>query len=357
VLYFILFRTLITRFEDLPNEVIYEIFDCLDVCHAFDGFFYLNTRFRYLLINSPLLLKVDLSCTSKSIFEDCCTYIIGANVHRIVSLRLSNPLAIDLFLSIFSLNASFTQLETLVFTQIDFKNVESLVTNLLSLPRLYSLTINHNIEIVDSSEIYRLIFQLPFLKSCILSPKCYGGSLSLSIAKNEISPIEYLSINRHCSLNQLIALLSYTPHLRRLSCLSLTETANPNLTISMIYPPLTHISLKLWRMSFDAFKILCSNLFSRLEVLSICTRADDHYLIADRWEQLIRNHMSHLRIFDFQHYWEPIDNNIIEQQTYHVLIDRFTSAFWINRKWFFAHQHFSRRAVRDAVFYSTYPYR
>ncbi|CAF4710045.1 unnamed protein product, partial [Rotaria sp. Silwood2] len=247
-----------TKFEHLPNEVIYEIFDCLDVCHAFEAFFNLNIRFQYLLINSPLFLKIDFSCISKSNFQNCCTYIIQPNVHRIVSLRLSNPLSIDLFLTLFSFNASFIQLESLIFTQINFKKLEPILTSLSSLPRLYYLTINNNIEVCDSSEIYRLIFRLPVLKHCIISPKFYGGSLSLHTAKNESSPIEYLSINRHCSLNQLMSLISYTPKLNHLSSLSISETSNARINnISMTYPKLTRSSLKLWRMSFDSFKLLC----------------------------------------------------------------------------------------------------
>lgn len=346
------------KFEDLPNEVMYEIFDCLDICHAFEAFFDLNTRFQYLLINSPLQLKVDFDCVSKSTFRQCCTYLIQPNVHRIVSLRLSNPLTIDFFLSSFSFDMSFIQLESLTFSQINFKKLEPILNNLLSLPRLYSLTINNNIEVCDSSAIYHLIFRLPVLKYCIISPKFYGGSLLLNPAKDESSPIEYLSINRHCSLNQFVSLLSYTPKLCHLSNLSISETSNIRIhSISMTYPKLTNISLKLWRMSFDNFKLLCSKLFYHIQVLNICTRADDHYLMADRWQQLIVNYMPNLRIFDFQHYWEPVDDNNTEQRTYHMLIDRFTSVFWINRQWFFAHQHFSRRGIRDAVFYSTDPYR
>jgi hypothetical protein len=343
------------KFEDLPNEVLYEMFDYLDICHLFESFFYLNNRFQCLLINSPLLFKIDLSCLSKSTFQDCCTYVIQPNLDRILSLRFSNPLTIDLFIS---LNSSFLQLESIVFNQINFQKLEPILINLSSLPRLYSLTINNNIEVCDSSKIYQLIFDLPVLKSCTISPKFYGGSLSLNMIKNVNSSIEYLSINRHCSLNQFLTLLSYTPKLRRLSNLSLSETTNINANhFSINSLKLSHISLKLWRMSFETFKDLSSKLFFHLEVLNICTRADDYYLIAERWEQLIINHMPNLRVFDFQHYWEPLDNSSTEQRTYHTLIERFTSSFWIDRQWFFAHQHFSRRGIRDAVFYSTDPYR
>ena len=356
-MFLLCYRLIVTTFQDLPNEMIYEILDYLDVCHSFESFFSLNDRFLRLLIQSPLPFKMDLSIISKKLFHQCSTSLIDPNQHRIVSLRLSNPLSIELFFSSFSLNQNFSQLECLVFNQIDSNRLPSILTSLASLPRLHSLTINHNIEICDSTPIYRLIFRLPFLKSCVLSPKSYGASLSLCLATNELSPLEHLSINRYCSLDQFVCLLSYTPELRRLSCLSLTERVNPRMDLSRRWTKVTNISLKLWRLSFDSFQLLCSACFHDLQVLSISTRADDHYLIADRWEQLIVRYLPRLRRFDFQHYWEPVDNNDIEQRTYHLLIDRFTTSFWIDRQWFFAHQHFSRRGIRDAVFYSTHPYR
>jgi len=346
------------KFEDLPNEIMYEMFDYLNICDAFESFYYLNTRFEYLLINCQLLLKIDLSCISKSRFEDCCKYLIQPNINNILSLRFFNPLTIDLFLLLFPLNSSFIQLESVVFTQINFEKLELILINFSSLPRLYSLTINNNIQVCNSSQISRLLFDFPVLKYCIISPKFYGGSLLLNPVKSAISSIEYLSINRHCSLNEFVKLLSSTPKLRCLSNLSISETTNINLNNqSIIYPKLIKICLKLWRMSFESFKYISSKFFDHLEILNICTRADDYYLIAERWEQLIINNIPNLRIFDFQHYWEPVDNSDIEQHTYHTLIHRFTSSFWINRQWFFAHQHFSRRGIRDAVFYSTDPYR
>ena len=192
-----------TKFEDLPNEIIYEIFDYLDVCRAFESFFDLNTRFEYLLINCPLLFKIDFSFTSKSTFEHICRQLIQPNKDRIISLHLSNPLTIDLFLSLFTFNESFSQLECVSFNEINFKKLEPILSNFSLLPRLYSLTITNNIEVCDSSEIYRLIFDLSYLKSCTISPKFYGGSLSLNIAKSSNSSIEYLSINRHCSCKSI----------------------------------------------------------------------------------------------------------------------------------------------------------
>ena len=348
----------ITKFEDLPNEVLYELLDYLDSSDSFQAFFNLNHRFEYLLINNPLLLKIDLSHLSKSKFEECCRKILGKNLTRVMSLRFTNPLTIDFFLSFFPLNEFFLQLQSIVFNEINFEKLEPILLGLSLLPRLYSLTINNNIEISDSSSIYHLIFQLPVLKSCIISPKFYGGSLLLKPVTHGNSSIEYLSINRHCSLNQFLTFLSYTPNLRRLANFTLSETTTINDDQFPEHcPHLTHLSIKLWRMSFESFRYLSLKLFHSIQVLKICTRADDYYLLAERWEDLIVHCMPNLRLFDFQHYWEPVDNDENEQRTYHSLIDRFNSSFWIDRQWYFTHQHFPRRGIRDSVFYSTNPYR
>ena len=349
---------MMTNFEDLPNDIIYEILEYLNICDAFEIFFYQNNRFENLFENIPFLFKFDLSLVSRKFFHAICYYLFQKNNSRIISIRLSNPLLIDYFFSFYSFQEKLIRLEFLCFNAIDSnERLESLLTNLIVLPHLQSLTIMNHIENTDPSDIYRLIFGLPFLKSCILSPKRAHRNMSLSLSKNEFSPIQRFSLNRHCTLNQLIHILSYLPDLHHLSCLSLSETNQSIVDINNQFPHLTHLSVKFWRISFDTLKYLSSKYLSQLELLRISTRADDHYLMAERWEHLITTEMPKLRVFDFQHYWEPIDNNHIEQRTYHTLISRFNSIFWTDHQWFFSHQHFSRGKIRDSIFYSIDPYR
>ena len=75
------------------------------------------------------------------------------------------------------------------------------------------------------------------------------------------------------------------------------------------------------------------------EVLRISTSKDREYLNAQRWEQLILSSMTHLRIFDIQCLYQV--RNETYQSKYNQLIKQFTSSFWTQRQWYFAHQHSS----------------
>ncbi|CAF3834303.1 unnamed protein product, partial [Adineta steineri] len=62
-------KEVITCFEDLSNELIYEIFELLDCHHVYQAFYSLNTRFYNLITNSTLPIEVNLSSISKSTFQ------------------------------------------------------------------------------------------------------------------------------------------------------------------------------------------------------------------------------------------------------------------------------------------------
>jgi hypothetical protein len=158
-------------------------------------------------------------------------------------------------------------------------------------------------------------------------------NIRLPIAtNNQFSGIEHLVLGHSCTFNELIAILSYTPRLCRLSCTEVDFSATDNgkrnvITISN----LTHISINQYYENFDKLEIFILQKSSQLQVLRIGVRADLTYLDADRWERLISQYLTHLRIFEFR-YTEPIDEDLALIQS-HELINRFNSSFWIERKW------------------------
>ncbi|CAF1064551.1 unnamed protein product [Rotaria sordida] len=136
-------REIITYFEHLSNELIYEIFEFLDYFRVYKAFFNLNERFHSLLTNSTLLIQINLSSISKSVLQRYYKDIIIRNRHRINLLRLSNLFIYDDFaFLLFHKILKFRRLETLILDNIESYCLENLLYQLTSSPFL-SFFINH----------------------------------------------------------------------------------------------------------------------------------------------------------------------------------------------------------------------
>jgi hypothetical protein len=341
---------------------MYEIFEFLDFHHAFYGFYNLNQRFQNLFV-SNLPIKINISSISKSAFQHYLTHIIEPHTHRIKSLRLSNPFAADMCLLLSPVMTNLTQLTTLIINNIESSHIEEVVNYLSTLPVLSSLTITSNDYIENQNDIYQQIFRLPGLKYCQMSIETKRYLRPPPTATNEFSPIEHLVINNKVSLNQLHSLLSYVPQLHHLSFGYLDGSRNTRIrrnSITLNY--LTDVSLKLYSVDFDELELLVTDFFRQVQTLRItigCHRFSNssmEYLNADRWERLILAHMANLRIFDFQHQyliWYYSD----DRATYKAQVNKFNSAFWVKRQWFFESQYQWAKRAGIAIFYSTNPYR
>ena len=318
----------------MSNELIYEIFEYFDFCHAYKIFFNLNTRFRNLLINSIFPIRINFSCLSKSSFEFYYKNIIIPYQDRIQLLHLSNPFIIDLFLSSFSVMPKLIQLQTFIIDRIPSKYLQKLLNDLFFLPHLSSLILICTAYVPDRNNFYKQIFRLPYLKYCKLSIHAPRPPEQLASATNEYSPIERLVIKDDINFHELSVLLSYVPQLHRLSIDHLIAS-NMQMNVCSIVPDhLTHVYFNLHDGTFDDFEILIKNFFHQIQVLSISTPWDRSYLDANRWKQLILSYMPHLRVFDIQYY---VIINTIEKEIYANLFDQFYSSFWFDRQWFFLH--------------------
>ncbi|CAF2784611.1 unnamed protein product [Rotaria sp. Silwood2] len=323
----------ITSIENLSNELFIEFFDYLDGCDIYEAFSTLNIRFQHLC--SSVILKINLSSSCPTILQNKCCHIIFRNKHRIMSLFLSNILAVSTFFKFGTIDSSFNHLESLVLIGTQTDHVMGLLIKLTFLPRLYSLTIILNDEPPTLVGLYGIVFKLPFLKYYKISSKVDNKFVPFLLAINkEYSCITHLVIDHLCTLNQLIVILSYTPQLRRLSCEKLSESY-PNTTrivpIKLSY--VKQILLFRCELEFENFEMFITCISSQVQELWITTSNNPAYLNADRWEILISQHIPYLRKFFFL-YHEPI-HGVFQLQSHHKLIRRFTSLFWIERRWCF----------------------
>jgi hypothetical protein len=331
--------SIINFIENLPNEFFYEIFDYLDgcdICHAFSK---LNSRFEQLMNSSSLLFKLNLtsSKSKQQIFVNDYQQIFHSNKHQILSIHLWTSKNLDKILPSFLIDSSFTCLESLVFHSIESDLLPLILPKLSYLPRLLSLTINSCAHQKDFTDIYQSILKLSKLKYFNFTEMDYDESditISLPMATNEqISPIEYLSVDHPCSYDEFYSIISYTPQLRRLKYLNLT---NSKLNQSLIQPTtlsnLTRLSIRSYEMSFDEFEIFINKLNSKLKVLSLTTIVEDiDYLDAYRWERFLLQNLPQLERFYLKYsahfatdYATPM---------YFGKQNQFSSPFWLERKW------------------------
>ncbi|CAF3749527.1 unnamed protein product [Rotaria sordida] len=322
----------ITCIENLPNEIFYEIFIYLEGCKLYEAFTNLNIRFQRLLTSSYLSLNIQISSSLESILEHRFKHIIIPNKHKIVSISLINYCGNDQMFTLFTIDSSFTQLESLVLKNVDENKIITILLNLISLFRLFSLTIYLNDNCQDLSNIYRLIFRLPVLKSIRLLSKKFLKFTRIPIASNkQYSSIEYMNINHRCTLNNLICLLSYTPRLSHLTCEELFGLLhNISIEIPIKLSNLTHISIGFCKIQFQDLEIFIQKFCTQIKVLRIMTSNYFAYLDVNRWERLIQDNMPHIYQFYFQ-YYQFIDDSIL-YAPYQWLINQSTSSFWINRR-------------------------
>jgi hypothetical protein len=293
---------------------------------------------------------------SKSNFNKRSTNIIGPYIDRIISLHLSEAFFIKYFFTAFPINSSFIRLESLILDDLDVDNAISVLTSLMFLPRLFLLTIYFHDFVEEEHVIYQLIFRLPVLKFAKFL-FVLGDIPPFPLATSEhqqSNTLEHLVVDNLSSPASIYTLLSYTPQLRRLSVNWITS--NEKLPREQLIIPinLTHIFLTHWHLSFDEFELFISTIGSQLEFLHVSIAKETASLNAHRWQQLILCHIPRLRTFIFD-YYGPMIKDANGNNLCRTLLDQFSSPFWIERQWFFAHRH--RRIFESEepsiAFYST----
>ena len=344
-----------THFEDLSNEVIYEIFDCLEVYHIYEAFHDLNLRFRNLLTCSNQPLHINTSFLNKSNFERYFTDFVVPNMDRISSIHLRNSFMSDHVFSSLENIQRFNGLKTIILDQItSFDGLN----RLNCLPNLSSLIINQSDRTTTENINWHWIISLPALKYCkIFSEDCYVSFPSSSETFNESPSMEHLVINSRCNLQKLPYLLSRFPHLRRLSIDYLYYSSDRRIrAFPKVTSKLTHVFLDLGKITFNQLEPFLAQFLPSLKVLRISTNDDEEYINASRWERLISTYMLDLRVFDMQYICRTRDDH--DQLVFDDLIKQFTSPFWVQRQWYFACQHHEGNdGSSRSIFYSVKPYR
>jgi hypothetical protein len=234
--------------------------------------------------------------------------------------------------SLLSINCAllFNRLESIVLDKIHCNIIIPLLWNLTNLPRLFSLKIDVSHIVINFTELYSLILNLPVLKYIKVSASGLVSSLDLPYNTDKFSPIEQLIMHSPCKVNELLTIISYTPHLSHLTCNYLQAIRPIRMTLLLNTSNLKYFFLNDCHLKFDQFEILIKNLFSQIQVLRLVISSQSLYIDPDRWERLILQYMPHLRILNLK--YSEIDLSTL--RAYHYRLSRFISSFWAHRKWF-----------------------
>ncbi|UJR18338.1 hypothetical protein I4U23_005240 [Adineta vaga] len=332
-----------TSFEDLSNEIFYEIFEFLHSYEAFHSFYGINQRFRNLFINSNHLITVDISSKSESILQRYFNHIIVPHAPRIKSLRLFDSFAHEIFLSL-----------TITLNKLDNNYVRQIIDQLFCLSTLSSLTIRFADDVKIPRDIYIEIIHLPTLKYCQISlNECKLLPCAYASAS---SSIEHLVLNESFNLEQFDDLLSYVPKLRCLIINDFCGFSSKRTKRSLLsWSSLTKVCIQMRGISFDDFYLIATDYFRHVQALNVMIypyvleNSNMEYLDADRWKNLISNCMPELRSFNLKHMYY-VGRGEFDWLNYGMLIDKFNSSFWMIHKWFFEYEFSDMRKI--LVFFS-----
>lgn len=342
-------RRSISQFEDLSNELIYEIFDYLDYFFIDRIFYSLNQRFRSVIEHRSFTLKISLPLMKKSELEHRCQTILLPHRWKIISLNILDYSRMNLSID------QFTSLENLSLNDISSDQFGSIVKQLKHFARLKSLSLHSTAYFPDENTVLQSILHLKSLKFCRLSFVSGGYRLPLPFAPSHAtrSNLQRLIINGHCRLEQLISIFTYTPELEHFSCSELVGLEGDTSSMPSLSLRLKTLRLRLNRVPFDELKTFFMKIGAKLEVLAIREFHDQTFFHASSWQSLIEQSMPCLKQFDFQYTALLLNNS----HTIEKALREFSSNFWIDRRWFFDYEYFRMGITSCLKFYSRLPQR
>ncbi|UJR19126.1 hypothetical protein I4U23_022256 [Adineta vaga] len=310
--------------EFLPNEILiqcFEYFNAIDLFYSFDQ---LNHRFDSLIRTIPLCLTFQ-NVHNKFL---CDQFSMKMSMDKtikqqIYSLNLCNEetsYPIHYFLSKFSL-LEFTNLCSLSLNDITKNNWRDLESILPEVYNLSAFRVNgYDFEDADFisalpiSELQTLFIPQPISKPI---PKRISNS-----------PLIHLTISA-CTLDALFDLLNNTSQLQYLK-MELVKYDYLNTIPKSINYSNNHAN-HLKTLIIDTFECATNELMtllqqtSNLEKFIIQNCTDKSIIDANRWEYLIKNFLSNLKIFKFK--FEFFDSANIDE----TILKEFQNDFWCNQ--------------------------
>ncbi|CAF0929628.1 unnamed protein product [Didymodactylos carnosus] len=320
----------VTLFEQLCNDLFWDIFDYLELVDIYVSFYGLNCR-----INSKIHSIPSLHLDHRAFVSSKFANHLATIVDRVVSLNVigaTDSLSLTRFYVLQSLTISDMQHKDLIIIMLDIYESNT----------LKSLTVSLNYsEPDDIEDIYSMII-------CNRLPK----TLKTSQIINNIKAIELITFGKvstvcqsiehlylkscftNCSsTTTLFRLFSYMPNLKYaeilpfLNCnMSSRDKINPQ---SLLMTSIKAFHSTCVVFSIDYIDLLLSIMPSLIVLRLICYSNDKNIIDAWQWEQIILRRIPLLKklILDINTQCHTTSDDLRKDEG-------FRTDFWLNRNWF-----------------------
>ena len=354
------------KFEYLPNELLFQIFQYLylhEIVHAFKQ---LNNRFRLLLLShSPYYLDHSHSTIELDfqVMDHLSPYLQSVKSLKLMNNNIFKVLDNQSFLTKYPLNLFCTQLQHLTFDHFVGQEFLSLIMLLPNFKQLKSVSVlENNImtkqfsdqDIPDRARSI-LLFQIKTLKILKWNVRTtFFGRWKLLQSSEDRSTIEHYQFFQ-LQTPHVQWLLFHTPHLKSFELSNWSPCCSILFENPLFDEPILNKLL--------SFKIHCdcspSTLqylidvigdFVQLKELQIRGSMSSGIYInfGDQWKDFIENHMPQLKIFRFS--FTILEKN--DERQIEKFMKAFQTDFWINeKKWFVVYDYYAYNS--HSYFYTT----
>ena len=179
--------------------------------------------------------------------------------HRIHSFYLDGSDISSKFFRAYTIDGSFTRLESIVISNISYENAIAAIFCMKSLPKLVSLTIDFACDVdKDGSIIFQSILQFLTLKYLNITAGLWAFDLKIPMTiDSKPSLVERMILNVGLRVSELVTIIQHTPKLKYLSCINIVESNDINLNDQpLLLTQLTYLSIKNFQADFDEFEYL-----------------------------------------------------------------------------------------------------
>ena len=301
----------ITKFESLPNELLIQSFqhlDAIDIFHAFD---YLNCRLSTLIRSISLCL--DIGGVEKfKVTQFGIKLLLNPQMkEQIMSIILKKDDMLDNLPVLFSFVSlyEFTQLEALVFSNLDTTSIDQISPMLPLLPNLRYFSIDSSLD--WRRQISRSLSEST-VKTLVIQTIPDQTSLTYPFMS-----LAHLTVNS-CFVRNLCRFFKYTPMLQNLNIKRLTSYDTRSLNQpSALHDHVIHLRQLVvhgYNGELNALEMLLQHT-PNLKYFMLHSDGDSDMADANRWCELIKNTLPLLDVFKFLFRFdvEDIDYHVTEK--------------------------------------------